>query len=140
MAAIWLPVSASVTLPMITAPWHIGLKLGLVIAYIGLSGLGATWCYLWPGWRYRHTRYRLDSQGLTIRRGVYWRSLTSVPKSRVQHTDVLQGPLQRRFELATLVVHTAGTQNASVSLDGVSYVDALPLRDALIDQGDRDDV
>ncbi len=140
LVALWLPASVSVAVAMIAAPWHIGLKLGLLIAYVGLSGLGATWCYYWPALRYRYTRYRVDPLGLTIRRGVYWRSVTSVPKSRVQHTDVLQGPLQRRFELATLVVHTAGTQDASVSLSGLSHADALPLRDFLIDRRGGDGV
>ena len=124
----------------ITVPWPIGIKLGLVVGYFGLSGLSATWCYIGPAWRYRHTRYRVDYLGLTIRRGVYWHSVTSVPKSRVQHIDVLQGPVQRRFALATLVVHTAGTHSASVSLSGLSHADALPLRDFLIDRDDRDGV
>ena len=135
-----MPASAGVALATIAAPLHIGLKLGLVAAYVGLSGLGATLSYVRPAWRYQYTRYRVDRLGLTIRRGIYWRSVTSVPKSRIQHIDVLQGPVQRRFELATLVVHTAGTQSASVSLGGLSHADALPLRDFLIDRDDRDGV
>lgn len=137
---VWLPASAGVALATITVPWHVGLKLGLVAAYIGLSGLGATLCYLGPAWRYRYTRYRVDQLGLTIRRGIYWRSVTVVPKSRVQHIDVLQGPVQRRFELATLVVHTAGTHSASISLGGLSHTAALSLRDFLIDRDHRDGI
>ena len=64
--------------------------------------------------------------------GIFWRSETFVPRTRVQHTDVVQGPLQRLFELATLIVHTAGTQDASVGLGGLSYETALPIRDFLI--------
>ena len=67
-----------------------------------------------------------------------WRSEISVPKSRVQHTDVSQGPLQRRFGLATLVLHTAGTQHAAVSLSGLSHEAALQIRDYLIEGGPDD--
>ena len=86
--------------------------------------------------RYRHVRYRLDAHGVTIRRGVVWRTVTSVPTSRVQHTDVSRGPLERYFDLATLVVHTAGTRDASVSLSGLGHRAALALRDRLMEAGD----
>ena len=44
-------------------------------------------------------RTRVDDHGIQIQRGVYWRALTNVPRSRVQHTDVRQGPLERRYGL-----------------------------------------
>ncbi len=63
-----------------------------------------------------------------------------MPRSRVQHTDVSQGPLERRFDLATLVLHTAGTQHAAVSLGGLSHKAALAIRDYLIEGGAGDAV
>jgi membrane protein YdbS with pleckstrin-like domain len=50
----------------------------------------------------------------------------------VQHTDVSQGPLQRRYGLATLTVHTAGTENAQVQLPGLPHDVALSIRDHLL--------
>ena len=50
-----------------------------------------------------------------------WRSITHVPRSRVQHTDVSQGPLERRYGLGTLIVYTAGTDHARVSLPGLAW-------------------
>jgi membrane protein YdbS with pleckstrin-like domain len=61
-----------------------------------------------------------------------------VPSSRVQHTDVAQGPVERAFDLATLVVYTAGTQHASVTLNGLKNETALAIRDYLIDRDDDD--
>lgn len=98
------------------------------------------WATWWPGVRYRHISYRTDEHGFTIRRGVLWRGVTSIPKARVQHTDVVQGPIQRRFGLSKLVIHTAGTQDASVSLSGLPYDKALPIRDFLIAGDERDGV
>lgn len=135
--AVSLPALGGVLVAAVAAPWSDGAKVGLLGAW-ALFTLGvAVGTYVWPEARYSRTRYRVDQRGLTIRRGVVWRSETFVPRSRVQHTDVLQGPLQRSFELATLIVHTAGTQDAAVSLGGLAYRDALPIRDLLI--GDRGD-
>ena len=108
---------------------------GLGAAVLGLSAAGAAACYLWPVVRYRHIRYRLDDHGVTIRRGVVWRTVTSVPTSRVQHTDVSRGPVERYFDLATLVIHTAGTRDASVALSGLGHREAVALRDRLIEAG-----
>ena len=87
----------------------------------------------WPGIAYRYAWWRADERGLRIRRGVIWRTEIFVPKSRVQHTDVSRGPIERGFGLAKLVMHTAGTHDASVVLEGLAEDDAFALRDFLID-------
>ncbi len=92
----------------------------------------AVWLVRWPPVAYRFEFYRVDADGLEIRSGVYFRSVTTVPRSRVQHTDVSQGPLQRRYGLATLTVHTAGTENAQVELPGLRHDVALKIRDHLL--------
>ena len=94
---------------------------------------------MWPGVRYRNTSYRVDALGLTIRRGVLVRSEVSVPRTRVQHTDVNRGPVERAFGLATLVVYTAGTEHSSVLLGGLTEADAVAVRDFLIEGDDRVD-
>ena len=113
------------------------------LLFAGLTVMTVFWTFWatwWPGVRYRYISYRTDVDGFTIRRGVLWRGVTSIPKARVQHTDVVQGPIQRRFGLSKLVVHTAGTQDASVSLSGLPYDKALPIRDFLIESDERDGV
>lgn len=94
----------------------------------------------WPKVRYRYIKYRTDDNGFTIRRGVLWRGVTSIPKARVQHTDVVQGPIQRRYGLGKLVIHTAGTQDASVSLSGLPHDKALAIRDFLIKGSEQDGI
>ena len=108
-------------------------SLGAAVLVLSAAGAAASW--LWPAVRYRHIRYRLDAHGVTIRRGGVWRSVTSVPTSRVQHTDVVRGPVERYFDLATLVIHTAGTRDASVALSGLGHREAIVLRDRLIEAG-----
>lgn len=94
----------------------------------------------WPRIAFRHVKWKLDATGLEIRRGVFWRRCISVPLARLQHADVIQGPFQRRWGLAQLIVYTAGTQFASVALDGLSYEQAIALRDELLGQEEAADV
>jgi len=86
----------------------------------------------WVRLSHRYTSYRVGDEGIEIRRGVIWRTVVSIPGSRVQHTDVSRGPLQRRFEVAALIIHTAGTTGAIVELSGLEYRAALEIRDLLI--------
>jgi hypothetical protein len=120
----------------------LGMLLGLLLLAawaLLMAGLAAL-AWFWPPLHYRHISYRVDDSGIRIRRGVIWRSVTTVPRTRVQHTDVSQGPIERGMGLASLIIHTAGTQNASVSLGGLSHDDALRVRDHLIDVDERDAV
>jgi membrane protein YdbS with pleckstrin-like domain len=85
-----------------------------------------------PRLRYETTWVGLDADGLEFEHGWLWRHQISVPRSRIQHTDVTQGPYERRFGLATLVVYTAGTEHASIAIEGLSHETALAFRDALL--------
>jgi membrane protein YdbS with pleckstrin-like domain len=112
------------------------------LPFLWLAGtvLLAWHAHRWPALEYRHTSYRVDALGIEIHRGVYWRVVIHVPRSRVQHTDVSQGPVERRFGLGTLVIYTAGTDYAKVDLGGLEHGTALRLRDHLLPSGDADAV
>jgi len=95
---------------------------------------------LWLGFRqFRYIAWRLDDEGLAIRRGRMFQRETRVPATRVQHLDLKRGPWQRQRRLATLVVHTAGTRHSAVTLPHLDADDAERLRDVLGRQVDRDD-
>lgn len=88
----------------------------------------------YPKAAYRHAGIALGDLGLEYRRGVWWRKTTIIPRSRVQHTDVSQGPVMRRFGLGKLVIHTAGTRNAVVEIPGLALDEAQRIRDRLLDR------
>ncbi len=73
-------------------------------------------------------------------RGVWWRNESFVPRSRIQHTDVNQGPLARRLGIASLLVHTAGTHLAHLGVNGLPHEAAIELRDRLLNRDGRDAV
>ncbi|MBZ0113268.1 MAG: PH domain-containing protein [Thermoanaerobaculia bacterium] len=107
---------------------YVRILVGLAVLATGLGFLA----WRWPLLHHRHLSYRVDPGGLQIRHGVLWRRLTSIPITRVQHVDVTQGPGQRYFDLATLTIHTAGTEGASIPLSGLHHNVALKLRDHLL--------
>jgi membrane protein YdbS with pleckstrin-like domain len=120
------------------APLPRGMIGALAAAWL-LASAGLTWLsYQWPAIAYRHIAYTIETDGLQIRRGVFWRTVVDVPRSRVQHTDVSQGPLERRFGLGALVVYTAGTDHSRVELGGLAYDTAFAIRDHLLPH-QRDD-
>jgi membrane protein YdbS with pleckstrin-like domain len=104
-----------------------------------LAGVYAGLKLWWPGPAWRHASYRLGARSLEIRRGVLWRKWIEVPRSRIQHSDVSQGPLERLHGLGTLSVYTAGTAHALVRLHGLDHARALAIRDHLM-QSDEADV
>ena len=120
--------------------FSVPLLLGLAPLWLLVNGALATVFHRWPAVEYRHTFYRVDEHGIEIRRGVYWRVVINVPRSRVQHTDVSQGPLERRLGLGTLVIYTAGTDHAKVDLPGLDHSTALRIREHLLPGGAGDAV
>jgi membrane protein YdbS with pleckstrin-like domain len=97
-----------------------------------VAAIGSVLCWLWPPTYYRHLRYGVDATGIVIERGVLWRSHIALPRARIQHTDVSQGPLQRRHGVGTLKLYTAGSRHTMIELPGLAHSDALALRDALL--------
>lgn len=104
--------------------WFVGVTLLTAVA-------GA-----YVGARLRHQRWTLDGAGLWLRQGRLWWRETRVPTSRVQHVDIKHGPLERRFGLATLVVHTAAVHLSGITVRGLDDADAQHLRDTLAKQLD----
>jgi len=105
------------------------LRVAVWLTFVAITQWHA---YRWPPRAYAHTSYRVDEQGIEIRKGVHWRVVINVPKSRVQHIDVSQGPVERKYGLGTLVIYTAGTDHAKVELEGLEHGRALSIREHLL--------
>ena len=129
LAAVFAPLLAggALALPALGV-WALTLLV--------LAGLG----WWWPAAWYRRLRYRLDERGLSVERGLLWRHRITVPRVRIQHSDVSQGPLQRAFGVATLRLYTAGSRFTVTTLPGLDHDTALALRERLLREGDGDAV
>jgi membrane protein YdbS with pleckstrin-like domain len=105
-----------------------------------LSGLGillflivlGTLFWFDPLWKLRSTHWRETDKGFELKRGYVWWHHIFVPRERIQHTDVVQGPILRRYGMATLVINTAGTNEYSISVEGLPLSQAESLRSSLL--------
>ncbi|WP_255195916.1 PH domain-containing protein [Halorarius litoreus] len=70
--------------------------------------------------RYRAWLYEVRDDSLFLRRGVFTRVRTVVPYVRIQHVDVSEGPFERALGLASVVVYTAGSRGADVTIPGLT--------------------
>lgn len=88
-----------------------GLVLGIILLGVGL---------LYLIYRYRVWRFEVRDEELYIRRGVLTQVRTLVPYVRVQHVDSRRGPLDRALGLGSVVVYTAGSRGADVTIPGLT--------------------
>jgi membrane protein YdbS with pleckstrin-like domain len=104
---------------------RLGVDPRLAPALAGVLGvLGLAWVHL----RYRAWSYRLRSDALYLERGVLTQVRTVAPHVRIQHVDTSRGPLERALGLSTLVVYTAGSRGADVSVPGLAPEEASDLQ------------
>ncbi len=85
--------------------------------------------------RFRAWGYLERDDDLLVRRGVLVRRLSVVPYGRLQFVDVVAGPLDRRYGLATVVLHTAAAAT-DAAVPGLTTAEATRLRDRLAALGE----
>ena len=111
--------------PLRATPIPPGVLPGIV------AGLGLLASLTLPRRRYRAWGYREEEEELHVRHGLLIRIQTAVPFARVQHIDLAQGPIERRYGLGRLILHTAGTRGASIPLPGLAREEAEAMRDRI---------
>lgn len=112
----------------------VGVRLGIPIpptVVAGFAALIGTIGVVLAVLRYRVWRYEIGDDALFLIRGVFTRRDTAVPFVRVQHIDTQRGPLERVVGLASVVVYTAGTRGADITIPGLTPDRAATLRERL---------
>lgn len=127
--AFGVPVVIAVAvLAWLAAPW-----LGVVVAVLGAATLGWGWVVI--GRAVRSWGYAERAEDLLVTSGVLSRQLVVVPYGRMQFVDVTAGPLDRRFGLATVQLHTAAAAT-DARIPGLVPEEAARLRDRLAARGE----
>jgi membrane protein YdbS with pleckstrin-like domain len=103
----------------------------VVVAVGGVGGL--TYAFLLA--RYRAWGYREREDDLLVRRGCLIRRVSVVPYGRMQFVDVIAGPFERSFRLATVRLHTAAAAT-DARIPGLDQTEATRLRDRLAALGE----
>ena len=128
LAVFWVPISiAAIIFDQLMLPGRLFHgALTVAVPLLALSAITAA-----PERIYRRLGYRLTDRLLQSVRGWLFHVDTLVPFVRVQHIDVTRGPLDKLFGTASLVVHTAGTHNSIVTVNGLAPATASRIRETI---------
>lgn len=110
-----------------------------VVALV-ISGLSTyLFVFLFPKLRWKRWRYEVFDQEIYIQHGILIVSRTLVPMIRVQHVDTQQGPILKKYQLASVTISTAATTH---EIPALLDEDASELRDRIsaLARVDEDDV
>lgn len=81
--------------------------------------------------------FALRQHDIAYRSGLYWQKTVLLPFNRIQHAEVSSGPLQRKFDLASLKFFTAGGSTVDLRIDGLASDRAEQLRTYIMEKHDR---
>lgn len=120
----WL-ITIAGTIVIFIYRWSIWISivafiLGIIAAYLFI--------FLLPKVRWRRWRYEIFDQEIYIQHGILIVTKTIVPMIRVQHVDTKQGPILKRFDLASVTISTAATTHV---IPALLEEDASELRDRI---------
>ncbi|WP_071458897.1 PH domain-containing protein [Bacillus massilinigeriensis] len=111
---IVLLVGGGIIVPAVIFDWPIWI-IPAVVAICLLHGYMAIWFV--PKLRWKRWRYEVRDQEVELQHGVFIVKRTLVPMIRVQHVDTKQGPLLRKYGLASVAVSTAATVHEIPALE-----------------------
>lgn len=100
--------------------------LAIAVAAVLLVGALSAWAMVVS---FNHRGWLVREHDISYRSGVITRSVETVPFSRVQHTSVDAGPIDRSLGLAKLSVYSASGGGADLVISGLRHDDAVRLRE-----------
>lgn len=109
--------------------WFLLKGLGIAITLV-LAAMAIVWGRWLIVRNWRRWGYAERDDDLLVTRGVLFRSLTVVPYGRMQFVDVASGPIDRRYGLAAVQLHTA-SPSTDAKIPGLPAEEAARLRDRL---------
>lgn len=122
----------TITVAAVVAAVGLGLLWGGpgVLLAVGLAVVAIVWALLLIPRNYRSWGYAEREDDLFVTHGVLFRRLAVVPYGRMQYVDVESGPIERRFGLAAVQLHTASPAT-DAKIPGLRAAEAARLRDRL---------
>ncbi|HEX6921294.1 MAG TPA: PH domain-containing protein [Actinomycetes bacterium] len=130
LVAVAVPVAAAgvAVTASVAPPW-----VPVVVGLLAVAALA--WGWVLVGRAVGAWGYAERDEDLLVTRGILLRQLVVVPYGRMQFVDVTAGPLDRRFGLATVQLHTAAAAT-DARIPGLVPAEAARLRDRLAARGE----
>ncbi|MCB0278601.1 MAG: PH domain-containing protein [Calditrichaeota bacterium] len=88
----------------------------------------------WPSLSVPRMFFAIRERDIIYKHGVLWQSKMTVPFSRIQHVDINQGPLDRKFKLGNLKVYTAGGSSGDLEINGLEISDAEKIKQFIVEK------
>lgn len=111
-------------------------QIWLVITVVALVVAVVAWLWWVIGRQVGAMGYALRNDDLVVVSGIMFRRLVVVPYGRMQLVDVTSGPIDRKFGLAAVQLHTAAA-TTDATVPGLEPADATNLRDRLAALGEQ---
>jgi len=96
--------------------FHLPSWISVIIVILGII-TSYTNIFLFPSLRWRKWRYEVREEEMELEHGIFIKTRTLIPMIRVQHVDTVQGPLLRKYQLASVMVNTAATTHEIPALE-----------------------
>lgn len=86
---------------------------------VSLCGAVSTYLtiFLFPSLKWRSWKYEVSEEEIELQHGIFIQVRTLIPMVRVQHVDTVQGPILRKYHLASISIHTAATLHEIPALE-----------------------
>ncbi|MEN0643503.1 PH domain-containing protein [Alkalicoccobacillus gibsonii] len=101
---VLLPIIYGVVLQYLDWPvWILTILIAILVLYC------IAFIFIWPPIQWRRFRYQVLDQEIDIVQGVLIVRRTLIPMTRIQHVETEQGPILRRYKMASVEIQTAAT-------------------------------
>lgn len=106
--------------------------VGRYFIYI-LSGILLFFSFLvFAGWKEFYLKgFALREKDIVVQEGWLWRSCQIIPYARIQHVVLNQGPIDRLFELAEIIIYTAGEESVH-KVEGITLARAMDIKEYIL--------
>ena len=98
-------------LPFLFSLWILLIGLTVILPYL-LIVIPSSWYY---SAYIRNFSYKISGENILINHGVFTKIKATIPYSRIQNINIVNGVFDRMYNLSTVKIETAGSSSAAAS-------------------------
>ncbi|HEX4886467.1 MAG TPA: PH domain-containing protein [Luteibaculaceae bacterium] len=136
-ALIWLLITLGALTLAAFKGWLFNGLFWLIAGVAVVVGSVVTIVY--ESWAVRCEGYAVRAADVHYRSGIWFKSVMSMPIARLQHCAIQQGPIEKLFDLSTLVFFSAASDSGDIRLSGIHIEEAQRIQAFVLRQIGRDE-
>ena len=109
-----------------------------VVAFSALGGYFAllSWVVFYIFASHKKRGIAVREHDIMYINGLIWRSTTIIPFNRIQHIEVVRGPVERFLDLSSLKIFSAGGLSSDLSISGLTSQRAEAIKQLILDKAE----